>query len=266
MAIKRAFPGVLLVLGVILPVLAAQAQAVRVEVTEADCRKLVRHLPAGDVAYRAGRDVYGREVAPADLGGGVQLDLPRVYSFDIDIQPIAFADRRRIEAERQALAVDLQDNAAVGQLLGDEAAVLADREAAIQATFEAASAAIIAATGGPGETNATVLATRTARLDALRVNTLTGPDFIDLQEDLARNREAQALNLADSQALLERRARLDEDAAAISRRGLDATTMTVGRVTLDLDTGRARFNGQPLQDEAQADLIALCREALAAAR
>jgi hypothetical protein len=36
-------------------------------IAERDCRRLERHVPAPDVAFRPGVDVRGRPVAPADL-------------------------------------------------------------------------------------------------------------------------------------------------------------------------------------------------------
>jgi hypothetical protein len=36
-------------------------------IAERDCRRLERHVPAPDVAFRPGTDVRGRQVAPADL-------------------------------------------------------------------------------------------------------------------------------------------------------------------------------------------------------
>lgn len=41
----------------------AEAQTI----AERDCRRLERHIPAPDVAFRPGVDVRGRPVAPADL-------------------------------------------------------------------------------------------------------------------------------------------------------------------------------------------------------
>lgn len=238
------------------------AEPARVTVTRADCQRLVQHIPDAGVAYQPGVDVGGRPVAPADLGGGIDLGLPETYSFDVDIQPIAFAQRRQIAADRAALARDLADNELLGQGLADEAAALANREATIQGSFEAAAAAIIAATGGAGQTNAAVLANRTAQLEALRTNTLASPAYLDLQEDLARNRQARAVNEADAAALAEAAALLDAEAAGITARGLDATTMTVGRVTINVATGEASFNGRPLQNAEQAALAAKCRQVL----
>jgi hypothetical protein len=40
------------------------------------CRQLVKHTPAPDVAYQPGVDVHGHYVAPADVGGAPQPQLP----------------------------------------------------------------------------------------------------------------------------------------------------------------------------------------------
>ena len=42
-------------------------------------------MPAPDVAYKPGVDVYGRRVAPADLGGGSPIKLPKEITIDIGI-------------------------------------------------------------------------------------------------------------------------------------------------------------------------------------
>ena len=49
---------------------------------EADCRLLTRHVPAADVAYKAGVDVRGNAVASADLGAP-QISLPDEISIDV---------------------------------------------------------------------------------------------------------------------------------------------------------------------------------------
>ena len=61
---------------------AASAQH-KVEITSKDCKRLVRHTPAPDVAYKPGVDVRGKKVVGADLGGGKPLKLPDVITFDI---------------------------------------------------------------------------------------------------------------------------------------------------------------------------------------
>ena len=64
---------------------AAAHETATVTITRADCARLVEHVPGPDVAYQPGVDVYGREVAPADLGGAPRIELPETILIDIDI-------------------------------------------------------------------------------------------------------------------------------------------------------------------------------------
>ena len=63
---------------------AAPASA-EVAISRRDCQRLVRHEPAPDVPYQPGVDVHGRPVAPADLGGGSQIELPDVIYIPIEV-------------------------------------------------------------------------------------------------------------------------------------------------------------------------------------
>ncbi len=56
-----------------------------VAITRADCARLVEHVPGPDMAYRPGVDVYGQEVAPADLGGALRIELPETVLIDIEV-------------------------------------------------------------------------------------------------------------------------------------------------------------------------------------
>src|SRR3546814_11559138 len=57
--------------------------------SENDCTRLARHYPAGEVAYRPGRDVRGKAVAPADPdpgpGAGSGLLLPAAVVLPIAV-------------------------------------------------------------------------------------------------------------------------------------------------------------------------------------
>ncbi len=64
---------------------AAAHETATVTITRADCARLVKHVPGPDVAYRPGVDVYGREVAPADLNGAPRIELPETILIDIEI-------------------------------------------------------------------------------------------------------------------------------------------------------------------------------------
>ncbi len=57
----------------------------KVTVAKQDCRWLVRHQPAADVAYKPGVDVRGRPVKPADLETNRQVDLPPVIAIPLHV-------------------------------------------------------------------------------------------------------------------------------------------------------------------------------------
>ena len=73
-------------IALILSVLAwASAASAEVAISRADCQQLVRHEPAPGVTYQPGVDVHGQPVAPADLGGGSQIELPDVIYIPIEV-------------------------------------------------------------------------------------------------------------------------------------------------------------------------------------
>ena len=81
--------GVMRIIGSIALVLIAIAWAApasaEIAISRKDCQRLVDHEPAPDVTYQPGVDVHGRPVAPADLGGGQQIQLPDVIYIPIEV-------------------------------------------------------------------------------------------------------------------------------------------------------------------------------------
>ena len=79
--------GLFLTLAFLAPLAPAPADAgtATVVITKADCARLVEHVPAPDVAYQEGVDVYGRPVVPADLGGGAEIAVPEEIFIAIDV-------------------------------------------------------------------------------------------------------------------------------------------------------------------------------------
>ncbi len=65
--------------------LTAGSAAAEIAVSRHDCQSLVRHQPAPDATYQPGVDVHGNAVAPADLGGGQQIELPDVIYIPIEV-------------------------------------------------------------------------------------------------------------------------------------------------------------------------------------
>ncbi|MBT3373524.1 MAG: hypothetical protein HOA08_17885 [Rhodospirillaceae bacterium] len=57
----------------------------KVTVSKKDCRRMVRHRPAADVAYKPGVDVRGRPVKSANLDGDKQIDLPAVIAIPLHV-------------------------------------------------------------------------------------------------------------------------------------------------------------------------------------
>lgn len=74
----------------------ALSEAVTVTIDEASCRQLTRYAPDAEVSadYQSGVDAHGRPVAPADLGGGKPLDLPRSFTFDVEISVFGRTEKR----------------------------------------------------------------------------------------------------------------------------------------------------------------------------
>jgi hypothetical protein len=78
---------------------AGLAHAEQLTVTTSDCKRLVRHVPADDVTYKPGVDVRGNAVAPADIGGGYNMEIPEEIHIDIGID---LADRLTLRDQRRA--------------------------------------------------------------------------------------------------------------------------------------------------------------------
>jgi hypothetical protein len=74
------------------------ASAETVKLSTGDCTKLVQHRPADDVTYKPGVDVRGKAVAPADLGGGYNMQIPDEINIQIGID---LADRLALRDARK---------------------------------------------------------------------------------------------------------------------------------------------------------------------
>lgn len=84
----------------------AKAQETVVILSE-DCRRLTRHVPAADVAYTPGVDVYGRKVAPAEVNGGSRIELPTTFTFVLEFQPLE--DEEELDQTTLALGAVMVD-------------------------------------------------------------------------------------------------------------------------------------------------------------
>lgn len=72
----RLIPAVAVVLFSNVALAQEAGQPLRIVITKLDCSRLIRHVPAPDVAYQPGVDAQGRAVAPADVPGSGADALP----------------------------------------------------------------------------------------------------------------------------------------------------------------------------------------------
>jgi hypothetical protein len=56
-----------------------------VAISRQDCDRLVKYLQPAGVEYQPGVDSHGQPVAPADVNGGVQLQLPDTIVIPIEV-------------------------------------------------------------------------------------------------------------------------------------------------------------------------------------
>jgi len=72
------------------------AEEIRIETTQENCARIQKHVARNDVTYKAGVDVHGKPVAPADLQDQpkflkdeivIDLSLPLVDLYDVANPP-----------------------------------------------------------------------------------------------------------------------------------------------------------------------------------
>lgn len=109
--VPRPAVAVLLAFAAVRPAAAQPDDTVPLRLTEADCRAVVAHEPAPDVAFAPGVDVRGRPVAPADLPGSVRIDLPDeiVIPIQVDLARRLGVPRTRYEADAYVGTVTVVD-------------------------------------------------------------------------------------------------------------------------------------------------------------
>lgn len=64
---------------------AAATRAQTVVVTERTCAALAQYVPDPSVDFKPGVDVDGAPVVPADVGGGVKINLPKEFHIPITV-------------------------------------------------------------------------------------------------------------------------------------------------------------------------------------
>ena len=87
MATRALIIGLLAAIFLIAPAPPADADQLKgeIKISKKDCRWLVRHQPAADVAYKPGINSRGHKVAPADLNPEQQLQLPTIIAIPLTV-------------------------------------------------------------------------------------------------------------------------------------------------------------------------------------
>jgi hypothetical protein len=104
----------------------ALAEDAILRMTQADCKRLVAHQPAPDVAYRPGVDARGGPVAPPEVEGGLPLQVPKDLLIPIELDLYDRLglppDTNAVEARVILGSVELRDGRAYfnGRPLEDE--------------------------------------------------------------------------------------------------------------------------------------------------
>lgn len=265
-------------------------QPIRIVITKVDCSRLIRHVPAPDVAYQPGLDARGRAVAPADLPGSgadaLPNLLPEVLEFPITINPVSYGARNQAQREKAAATQGAADTyagkkAAQAQIttltarknsLTSQATALAGQKTGLDADYAAATTTLAnlqaEVDGGTRaksdrdyvrakwavEDKQTAVTAKQKEIDANTANLTATNTAIAAQQAVIDAAPAKAEQYAARESAAE--AKL----ARLSSRGLDSTTMQVGTVRYDMARGIFTFNGEPIGGAEQQELAHACRK------
>ncbi len=116
----------------------------QLQVTKRDCKRLAKHVPGPDVAYRPGGGTRGRKFAPADVGGTLPIKLPDVFEFDVNIDIRKYLGGPEADAA-EAAADDAQGISDAAATASTTAAATAAAAADPTNTTKAAADAVTAA-------------------------------------------------------------------------------------------------------------------------
>ncbi|HEY1722310.1 MAG TPA: hypothetical protein VGG27_13790 [Magnetospirillaceae bacterium] len=261
-----------------------------VSVTKKDCQALATYRPTKGVKsadYQPGVDVNGHQVAPADLSGGFQYNLPEKVEFDVRVNPVQYGARNAAEAQVSQTSQAINKNAASLAAAQTKSTQLTQQLATLQATqttlntqqsnytaqISAATTQITAATGGSSPTTSQ-LATRDAEVSAATAQITGSSGYQSVQSQIAANtasinstNAAITANNATISAApttassLQTQLTTAQGQVAATTGKYDNTSMSVGHVVVNTRTGEATMDGKPLQGGQDTYLADLCRKA-----
>ncbi len=230
-----------------------------VVITRSDCARLVKHVPAPDVAYKAGEDAYGRPVVPADLNGGYgDIKPPDVITFDIQVNLRNFQGGPEADAQAHSAAVTAANKSAnaaglalIAASTAESAATANPDNAALGAAAAATRTAATSATAAVAAGDKSAAAVQAANSAAAASAALPGdPDLAEAAQELG----------ASAQDATQANDALNQKFRSAERIGQYLGQPVVGNVTVVGD--QVFFNNRPLQDPEQAELAVQCQKVL----
>ena len=277
---------------------ASAAEPPKVRITKKDCKRIIRHQPSADVAYKPGVDVRGNPVAAADVNGGFTVPLPDVFEFNITKDLTAYLDgpEEQLAADKAAAIAAERSVAATNAAVSSAETAVTEAQAVYDDAVTAAEAAAAASEAAPNDTDLAAAATSAqAEADAAAAglattrtaysSTQAAATSDDVTGALAGAQSAKAAAEAtaaaagldadavsaatsDTSAALTEAAQAATDSAAADTAALQAMetvsksadmTLNVGTVRYNINTGAMTFNGKPLNDASEAELAEKCR-------
>jgi hypothetical protein len=221
-----------------------------VYVTKSDCARLVAFHPSPDVAYKAGQDVHGKYVAPADLPGNQIPGLvPDKIEFNLNINPMNYAQRNQAQQSITSSSQAVVANNQTLRAAQTKATTLSSQLSTLQSTATTLSAQLAT------ETKGTAAYTQTEQqITANNAAIATTNSAITSNNAVVSNSTSQQGPLQDALTTA-------QGQAAQYQGKFDNTSLPVAHISVDLASGRTMINGQPLDSEQDRIVADACRGA-----
>ncbi|EME71806.1 hypothetical protein H261_01117 [Paramagnetospirillum caucaseum] len=249
-----------------------------ISISKLDCSRVISHTPSADVAYQPGVDVRGKRVVSADADPKqaefARKVLPEVLEIPLTINPLTYNKAKKANKNKEEAAAAVAANTtaiataqAQGTTLNTQLTTLNTQKTALTNTYNTDTAAIVAITGGAGETDPGLLRVRAARqatidntynsnLSSINSQIATVNSSITANSNTVATLQANDTTLR--QDYTDTNMATEGTLAGLSAKGLDSTQMKVGTVKYDVARNTFTFNGEPMLSEDQRALAEAC--------
>ena len=176
------------------------AEPPKVRISKKDCKRIIRHQPSADVAYKPGVDVRGNPVTAADVGGGFTIPIPDVFEFNITKDLTAYLDgpEEQLAADKAAAIAAERSVAATNAAVSSAETAVTEAQAVYDDAVAAAEAAAAASEAAPNDTDLAAAAT-SAQAEAVRD---VRDQAINIAVAAAREVLAKQMTAASANALI----------------------------------------------------------------